>query len=36
MAGKFCSYRVDYSQKLLKQDFLVKAEQEIGKIILIL
>ena len=34
MAVWFCSHRGDYSRKFLKQEFLVKTEQEIGEIIL--
>ena len=35
MAVWFCSHRVDYSRKFLKQEFLVKIEQEVGEIILL-
>ena len=33
MAVSFCSDGVNYRQKFLKQEFLVKTEQEIGEII---
>ena len=35
MAVQFCSHRVDYSKKFLKQEFLVKTEQKIDEIILL-